>query len=132
MMLNGGKWGNTRLLSRKTVELMTHDQLGKIGPEQAFGLGFGISGVKTPLEELGTPGSYNWGGFFYTGFSVDPKEDLIIVFMGQLHPDRGPDAGPPGARTGLCCHHRLNPAKARILGRNVCRGAQSHARIEAL
>ena len=86
MMLNDGKWGNTRLLSRKTVELMTHDQLGKIGPEQAFGLGFGISGVKTPLEELGTPGSYNWGGFFYTGFSVDPKEDLIIIFMGQLHP----------------------------------------------
>lgn len=86
MMLNGGKWGNTRLLSRKTVELMTHDQLGKIGPEQAFGLGFGIAGVKTPLEELGTSGSYNWGGFFYTGFSVDPKEELIIVFMGQLHP----------------------------------------------
>jgi CubicO group peptidase (beta-lactamase class C family) len=89
MMLNGGKWGNTRLLSRKTVELMTHDQLGKIGPEQAFGLGFGIAGVKTPLEELGTPGSYNWGGFFFTAFSVDPKEELIIVFMGQLHPTGG-------------------------------------------
>jgi len=89
MMLNGGKWGNTRLLSRKTVELMTHDQLGKIGPEQAFGLGFGVAGVKTPLEELGTPGSYNWGGFFFTGFSVDPKEELIIVFMGQLHPTGG-------------------------------------------
>jgi CubicO group peptidase (beta-lactamase class C family) len=89
MMLNGGKWGNTRLLSRKTVELMTHDQLGKIGPEQAFGLGFGIAGVKTPLEELGTPGSYNWGGFFYTAFSVDPKEDLVIIFMGQLHPTGG-------------------------------------------
>jgi len=89
MMLNGGKWGNTRLLSRKTVELMTHDQLGKIGPEQAFGLGFGVAGVKTPLEELGTPGSYNWGGFFFTAFSVDPKEELIIVFMGQLHPTGG-------------------------------------------
>ena len=86
MMLDEGKFGNTRLLSRKSVELMTHDQLGKIGPEQAFGLGFGIDGVKTPLSELGTPGTYNWGGFFYTAFTIDPKEQMIVVFMAQLHP----------------------------------------------
>jgi len=89
MMLNGGKWGNTRLLSRKSVELMTHDQLGKIGPDQGFGLGFGLDGAKAPLAELGTPGSYNWGGFFYTGFIIDPKEELVVVFMGQLHPTGG-------------------------------------------
>jgi CubicO group peptidase (beta-lactamase class C family) len=86
MMLDEGKVGNTRLLSRKSVELMTHDQLGKIGPDQAFGLGFGIDGMKTPLSELGTPGEYNWGGFFYTAFSIDPKEQMIVVFMAQLHP----------------------------------------------
>lgn len=86
MMLEGGKLGNTRLLSRKSVELMTHDQLGKIAPEQGFGLGFGINGVKSPLTELGTPGEFNWGGFFYTTFSVDPKEQMIVIFMGQLHP----------------------------------------------
>src|SRR3954469_12961215 len=86
MMLDGGKIGNAHLLSRKTVELMTHDQLGKIGPDQGFGLGFGIDGVKEPLSELGSPGSYAWGGFFYTTFSVDPKEQMIVVFMAQLHP----------------------------------------------
>jgi CubicO group peptidase (beta-lactamase class C family) len=89
MMLEGGKLGNVRVLSRKSVELMTHDQLGKIAPDQDFGLGFGVSGVKSPLTELGTPGSYNWGGFFYTAFIVDPKEQMIIVFMGQLHPTGG-------------------------------------------
>jgi CubicO group peptidase (beta-lactamase class C family) len=86
MMLEGGKLGNVRILSRKSVELMTHDQLGKIAPDQAFGLGFGIEGTKTPLTELGTPGEYSWGGFFYTAFSVDPKEEMIVIFMGQLHP----------------------------------------------
>jgi CubicO group peptidase (beta-lactamase class C family) len=86
MMLDEGKVGNTRLLSRKTVELMTHDQLGKIGPDQGFGLGFGIDGVKAPLEELGSPGEYAWGGFFYTEFSIDPKEQMIVIFMAQLHP----------------------------------------------
>lgn len=89
MMLDDGKFGNTRLLSRKTVELMTHDQLGKIGPDQGFGLGFGIEGVKAPLEEVGTPGAYNWGGFFYTAFSIDPKEQMIVIFMAQLHPAGG-------------------------------------------
>ncbi len=86
MMLDDGKVGNTRLLSRKTVELMTHDQLGKIGPEQGFGLGFGIDGVKAPLSELGSAGEYSWGGFFYTAFTIDPKEQMIVVFMAQLHP----------------------------------------------
>lgn len=86
MMLDDGKVGNTRLLSRKSIELMTHDQLGKISSDQAFGLGFGVDGVKGPLPELGSPGEYNWGGFFYTGFSIDPKEKMIVIFMGQLHP----------------------------------------------
>ena len=86
MMLDEGKVGNTRLLSRKSVELMTHDQLGKIGPDQGFGLGFGVDGIKEPLSELGSSGSYDWGGFYYTGFWIDPKEQMIVVFMAQLHP----------------------------------------------
>jgi CubicO group peptidase (beta-lactamase class C family) len=86
MMLDGGKVGNTHLLSRKSVELMTHDQLGKINSDWGFGLGFGIDGVKTPLEELGSVGEFGWGGFFFTKFSVDTKEQMIVIFMGQLHP----------------------------------------------
>jgi CubicO group peptidase (beta-lactamase class C family) len=89
MMLDGGKFGNTRLLSRKSVELMSHDQLGKIGPDQGFGLGFGVNGVKAPLPELGSPGEYVWGGFFYTAFTIDPKEEMVVIFMAQLHPTGG-------------------------------------------
>jgi CubicO group peptidase (beta-lactamase class C family) len=89
MMLQGGKLGDVRLLSRKSVELMTHDQLGRISDEQAFGLGFAIDGVKTPLKELSSPGTFAWGGFFYTAFTIDPKEDMIVIFMGQLHPTGG-------------------------------------------
>ena len=65
---------------------MTSDHLSEIGPDQGFGLGFGVDGVKAPLEELGSPGEYNWGGFFYTAFVVDPKEQMITIFMAQLHP----------------------------------------------
>jgi CubicO group peptidase (beta-lactamase class C family) len=52
-------------------------------------LGFGVDGVKTPLNELGSPGQYAWGGFFYTAFTIDPKEQMIVIFMGQLHPMGG-------------------------------------------
>jgi CubicO group peptidase (beta-lactamase class C family) len=86
MLLDEGKVGNAHLLSRKSIELMTQDQLGKISSDMAFGLGFGVDGIKGPLQELGTPGEYNWGGFFYTGFSIDPKEQMIVIFMAQLHP----------------------------------------------
>lgn len=86
MMLNGGKLGDVRLISRKTVEVMTHDQLGRLSADQSFGLGFGIDGVKTPMSGLGSPGEYQWGGFYYTGFIIDPKEEMVLVFMAQLHP----------------------------------------------
>jgi CubicO group peptidase (beta-lactamase class C family) len=91
LMLNGGKLGNTRLISRKSVELMTHDQLGKINSTQAFGLGFGIDGEKESLSDLGSPGEYYWSGFFYTAFFIDPTEQMITIFMAQVHPDSGRD-----------------------------------------
>jgi CubicO group peptidase (beta-lactamase class C family) len=89
MILNGGILDGTRLLGRKSVELMSHDQLGTRSADSAFGLGFGVSGVKTPLDELGSPGKFGWGGFFYTQFFIDPKEDMIGIFLGQLHPTGG-------------------------------------------
>ena len=88
MMLNGGRLGDVRILSRKSVELMTHDQLGKIDPERGFGLGFGVDG-KAPMPEIGSPGAFSWGGFYYTSFIIDPKEDMVVISMMQLHPTGG-------------------------------------------
>jgi CubicO group peptidase (beta-lactamase class C family) len=89
MMLDDGKLGGVRILSRKSVELMSHDQLGRIDRDHSYGLGFGVNGGKVPLAEIGTAGSFNWGGFYYTTFEIDPKEDMIIISMAQLHPTGG-------------------------------------------
>jgi CubicO group peptidase (beta-lactamase class C family) len=78
-----------RLLSRRSVELMTHDQLGRISADHAFGFSLNIDGVKGRPPELGSPGTYSMGGFFLTMFSIDPKEQMIVIFMAQLHPAAG-------------------------------------------
>ena len=89
MMLNGGQLNGTRLLSRKSVELISQNHAqGKLD-EMGYGLGFGVTSEPRFLTELGSVGSYYWGGFYYTAFVIDPKEDMVVVFMGQLHPTGG-------------------------------------------
>lgn len=86
MMLNGGQFNSTRLLSRKSVELITQNHVQAKLDDIGYGLGFGVNAEARHLTELGSIGSYYWGGFFYTAFVIDPKEDMIAIFMGQLHP----------------------------------------------
>ena len=86
MMLNKGELHGVRLLSRKSVELMTIDHVpGKV-EGYGYGLGFGVNSEPRYLTELGSVGGFYWGGFYYTDFVIDPKEDMIAVVMAQLHP----------------------------------------------
>lgn len=93
MMLNKGTLNGTRILAPSTVELMTASHTGKIDfrPGQGFGLGFSV--VKD-LGDRGTPGSvgeYGWGGAYGSTYWVDPKEDMVVVYMKQLIPSNNLD-----------------------------------------
>ena len=87
MLLNGGQWNGTRIL-KQTVREMTSNQIGDLefmSPTDRFGYGFGIvagAGKNQPAAA----GSYAWGGFYNTGFWVDPEKKLVGVFMTQLFP----------------------------------------------
>ncbi len=95
MLLNNGKFKDKRLLSPKTVELMTVNHLGDVpypwAPGTGFGLGFSI------VEDLGLrglPGSvgeYGWGGAYHSTYWVDPAEELVVVYFTQLIPANGID-----------------------------------------
>jgi CubicO group peptidase (beta-lactamase class C family) len=89
MMLNGGELNGVRVLSRKSVELMSHNHVKGQTDQLDYGLGFGTKGAPEQLTELGSVGSYYWGGFYYTTFVIDPKEDLIAIFLGQMNPSGG-------------------------------------------
>jgi CubicO group peptidase (beta-lactamase class C family) len=92
MMLKRGKYRNERILSRRSVELMTTDQ---ITPEQkavsgfspgfweSRGWGFGVSIVTRRDDLAATPGRYGWDGGYGTSWYVDPKEELIGILMTQ-------------------------------------------------
>ncbi|MEM7350310.1 MAG: serine hydrolase domain-containing protein [Acidobacteriota bacterium] len=91
MLLGGGKLDGVRLLSRKTVELMTTDHLaGTTQPRVAPGYGFGLGfAVRVDLAEAAKPGSvgeYAWSGIFNTVFFVDPQEELFAILMTQTIP----------------------------------------------
>ena len=102
MLLNGGSFGGKRLLSRKTIELMTSNHLPEnqdmvtMGSEGSFseirykgvgfGLGFGVNIDLADTQNSGSIGSYNWGGAASTFFWIDPKEELICILMTQLMP----------------------------------------------
>jgi CubicO group peptidase (beta-lactamase class C family) len=96
MMLNQGQYDGKRLLSRKTVQLMSSDNLGTIpgmGPGIGFGLGFAVSKAPGEAGMMGSPGEYNWGGAAGTRFWIDPQEELIGIFMIQILPHTGLEYG---------------------------------------
>ena len=93
MMLNGGELDGARMLTPKTVELMTVNHLQDIPfrPGQGFGLGFS---VVIDLGARGIPGSvgeYGWGGAYHSTYWVDPEEELVVVYLTQLIPARDID-----------------------------------------
>src|SRR5579883_2550691 len=95
MLLDGGKINGTRILSRKTIDLMTSDFLT---PEQrrmpffgydmwsgrGFGLGVSIVDNLAGMKELSSIGQYGWGGAFGTWWFNDPREDMAAVMMIQM------------------------------------------------
>lgn len=93
-LINNGVYNGKRILSRKTIEVMTADQMITLNqqgkgvsprPGDTFCLGFGLRTDQGKGINSKSPGTYEWGGYFTTKFWIDPKEDLIFVGMMQIH-----------------------------------------------
>ena len=93
MLLNGGELDGRRLLSRKSVELMTVDHLNGVPFREGQGFGLGFSVVKDlgARGQTGSVGEYGWGGAYHSVYWVDPKEQMVVVYFTQLIPARGLD-----------------------------------------
>jgi CubicO group peptidase (beta-lactamase class C family) len=83
LFLNDGEFNGTRLLSRKTVELMLTDQSPELANE--FGLGFGLETIKNDYRSPASIGSFSWGGAFSTHYWADPKEKVIGLIYTNVY-----------------------------------------------
>jgi CubicO group peptidase (beta-lactamase class C family) len=86
MLLNHGVYNGKRLLARRTVDLITMNQIGELGlGTDKFGLGFDIT-TKAGEAVLGmSEGSFSWGGYFATTYWADPKEKIAgLLFFQQM------------------------------------------------
>jgi CubicO group peptidase (beta-lactamase class C family) len=101
-LLNGGRYGRERILSRPSVEAMITDQLT---PEQKsasvffpgfwenHGWGFGVAVITKRDGPTTTPGRFGWDGGYGTSWASDPKEGLVGILMTQRL--LGPEGPPP-------------------------------------
>ena len=89
MILNGGELEGVRLLSPKSVQLMTTNSIGELysafphNSGDKFGLGFGIRTERGTYDELESIGTFGWDGAYFTRFFIDPGEELIGIFLSQ-------------------------------------------------
>ncbi len=96
MLLNGGQLDGVRVISRSTVALMTSDHLGTrintpvtpgellLGtPGYTFGLGFAVRQGPGVAGVPGSAGEFMWAGYAGTYFWVDPKEEIVGIYMTQ-------------------------------------------------
>jgi CubicO group peptidase (beta-lactamase class C family) len=93
MLANGGELEGVRILGPKTIAFMTADHVLGAGIERGtnwisgygygFGLGFAVRRETGESTWPGTIGEFFWGGYAGTYFWVDPKEQLVPVYMSQ-------------------------------------------------
>jgi len=87
MLLNEGELDGQRVLGRKSVELMRSARIDWDDDGVAdFGLGFRVLRDLGKAGEIGSEGTYAWGGAYNTSYWIDPQENLVGVFMSQSRP----------------------------------------------
>ncbi|MAI41474.1 MAG: serine hydrolase domain-containing protein [Candidatus Azotimanducaceae bacterium] len=89
MLLNGGELEGTRILGRKTVDLMVANHTGNMvipmtGKGSHFGLGVSVLHGRDAKPVLSSPGTYGWGGAAGTTYFADPSEELMGLCFTQV------------------------------------------------
>ena len=89
MLLNGGEYDGTRILSRHTIKMMITNQLGDISSDEknTFGLGFSIVSNEDSGKEPVSVGTYSWGGIYSTDYWADPEEKIVGLIFKQFWND---------------------------------------------
>jgi len=90
MIRSGGTLDGVRYLSRRSVELMSTNQIGTLRGNGGLGFGLGFESVdRLGAAGFASEGSFGWSGAYGTMYKVDPAERLVTVLMIQMIPYSG-------------------------------------------
>ncbi len=88
MLLNGGEFEGTRLVGRRSIDLMASvfapDTLPGRTPGEGYGLGVRVVSNSAARNTYLSAGSFGWSGAFNTHFFIDPQEKVVAIFMTQV------------------------------------------------
>ena len=88
MIRRGGAIDGVRILSPRTVALMTSNQVGTLHSQTGLGFGLGFETTdRYGANGMDSVGSYGWSGAYSSTYRVDPDARLVIVFMVQILPN---------------------------------------------
>jgi len=89
MIRHGGALDGARILSPRSVALMTTNQVGTLHSQAGLGFGLGFETTdRYGASGMSSVGTFGWGGAYGSTYRVDPDARLTIVFMIQLIPNR--------------------------------------------
>lgn len=89
LLLQGGEYDGVRLLGRKTVAFMTRNHIGDSevwDRRDKFGLGFQVITPNTRYADQAGDRAFTWGGMYLSEYTIDPEEELILLFYTNVHP----------------------------------------------
>jgi CubicO group peptidase (beta-lactamase class C family) len=88
MIRNGGVHDGHRLMSSRTVRLMTTNQIGDIRQLNGLGYGYGFEITdRFGVRDLEAVGSFGWGGAYGSSYRVEPASRMVLILMIQLRPN---------------------------------------------
>ncbi|HKK91785.1 MAG TPA: serine hydrolase domain-containing protein [Longimicrobiales bacterium] len=94
-ILNGGELDGNRILSPKSVEIMTANHIGDLmGAGSGIGLGFRVVRDLGARGQIGSEGEFSWGGAYHSTYWGDFTEDLVVSYFTQVAPAQGLDDHP--------------------------------------
>lgn len=88
MIRRGGELDGVRILSPRSVRLMTSDQIGDVYAQDGKGFGFGLEVTERyGANGMDGVGAFGWGGAYGTTYRVDPESGLVVLLMIQQLPN---------------------------------------------
>jgi CubicO group peptidase (beta-lactamase class C family) len=89
MILNGGAWNGKQLLGRKTIELMSRNHIKDLevwDRGDKFGFGLQVITAGGHYGDQASPSALTWGGMYCSEYTIDPKEELIMLVFTNVQP----------------------------------------------